>query len=26
MDHSNGNIVAMVGGSDFKSFQYGLNM
>ncbi len=25
MDHSSGNIVAMVGGSDFKNFKYGLN-
>src|SRR6202008_487406 len=25
MDHTGGNIVAMVGGSDFKHFKYGLN-
>ncbi len=25
LDHRNGNILAMVGGSDFKSFKYGLN-
>ncbi|MBI3766521.1 MAG: hypothetical protein HY277_08490 [Ignavibacteriales bacterium] len=25
LDHSNGNILAMVGGSEFKNFKYGLN-
>ncbi len=25
IDHSNGNILAMVGGSDYKNFKYGLN-
>jgi penicillin-binding protein 1A len=25
LDHSNGNILAMVGGSNFKNFKYGLN-
>ena len=25
IDHSNGNILAMVGGSEFKNFKYGLN-
>lgn len=25
LDHADGNIVAMVGGSDFKNFKYGLN-
>ena len=25
IDHADGNIVAMVGGSDFKNFKYGLN-
>jgi len=25
LDHSNGNILAMVGGSDFRNFKYGLN-
>lgn len=25
LDHSNGNVLAMVGGSNFKNFRYGLN-